>query len=78
MGPASYANLQPSWAIQALLKARPSLGSPLLQGEAGCLNTRIDDGSPENTSLGEGIQNLAENGQFPLIRHILDDTGLLA
>lgn len=78
MGPASYANLQPSWAIQELLKAHARLGSPLLPGETGCLNTRIDGGYPEIRSPGKGYKIGLEMGKaFPVTHPIPSDTGLL-
>lgn len=78
MGPASYANLQPSWAIQELLKAHPRLGSPLLQGERGCLNTKIDGEYPEIGSPGKACKTGPEMGKaFPVTHPVPSDTGLV-
>lgn len=78
MGPASYANLQPSWAIQELLKAHPRLGSPLLQGETGSLNTKIDEEYPEIRSPGKRYKIGPEMGKaFPVTHLVPSDTDLL-
>ena len=68
MGPASNANLQQhSWAVQARPKAQPILESPLLQGELGCLNTRISEECLETRSPGKGCKISQKMGtMFPI------------